>query len=98
MKHILPTDKPETIADKIKFQMEIVAMDFENQVETSMKVFHKVLENLLFEAEKEQDKNKYSEEDLKEAFKDSRQAFIFEKDMPCVFDSFEEWFEQFKKK
>jgi hypothetical protein len=49
--------KEETIADKIKFQMDIVAMDFENGVETSMKVFYKVLENLLFEAEK-QFKNK----------------------------------------
>lgn len=40
----------------------------------------------------------YSEDDLKEAFKQSRQAFIFQKDMPCVYDSFEEWFKQFKKK
>ena len=39
-----------------------------------------------------------SEEDLKEAFKQSRQAKIFEKDMPPVYENFEEWFEQFKKK
>jgi hypothetical protein len=39
----------------------------------------------------------YSEEDLKEAFKQSRQAFIFEKDMPPVYENFEEWFEQFKR-
>jgi hypothetical protein len=40
----------------------------------------------------------YSEEDLREAFKQSRQAEIFEKNMPPVYKSFEEWFEQFKKK
>lgn len=40
----------------------------------------------------------YSEEDLKEAFKQSRNAFIFEEGMPPVYKSFEEWFEQFKKK
>jgi hypothetical protein len=41
---------------------------------------------------------RYSEEDLKEAFKQSRQALIFEKDMPPVYESFEEWFKQFKNK
>jgi hypothetical protein len=40
----------------------------------------------------------YSEEDLREAFKQSRQCKIFEKDMPPVYERFEEWFEQFKKK
>ena len=39
----------------------------------------------------------YSEEDLREAFKQSRQCKIFEKDMPPVYETFEEWFEQFKK-
>lgn len=40
----------------------------------------------------------YSEEDLREAFKQSRQCLIFEKDMPPVYNEFEDWFEQFKKK
>jgi hypothetical protein len=40
----------------------------------------------------------YSKEDLREAFKQSRQCKIFEKDMPPVYETFEEWFEQFKKK
>jgi len=40
----------------------------------------------------------YSKEDLMEAFKQSRNAFIFEKDMPPVYECFENWFEQFKKK
>ena len=40
----------------------------------------------------------YSEEDLREAFKQSRQVKIFEKDMPPVYESFEKWFEQEKKK
>jgi hypothetical protein len=45
-----------------------------------------------------QQERSYSEEDLKEAFKQSRQALIFEKNMPPVYESFEEWFEQFKNK
>jgi hypothetical protein len=45
-----------------------------------------------------QQERSYSEDDLKEAFKQSRQAKIFEKDMPPVYESFEDWFEQFKKK
>ena len=45
-----------------------------------------------------QAKRMYSEEDLREAFKQSRQCKIFEKDMPPVYETFEEWFEQFKKK
>jgi hypothetical protein len=45
-----------------------------------------------------QAKRMYSEEDLREAFKQSRQAKIFEEGMPPVYESFEEWFEQFRKK
>ena len=45
-----------------------------------------------------QTERSYSEEDLREAFKQSRQCKIFEKDMPPVYETFEEWFEQFKKK
>ena len=45
-----------------------------------------------------QQERMYSEKDLREAFKQSRQALIFEKDMPPVYENFEEWFEQFKKK
>ncbi len=44
-----------------------------------------------------QQKRSYSEEDLKEAFNQSRQAYIFEKDMPPIYNSFDEWFEQFSK-
>ena len=50
------------------------------------------------EGAKWQQERMYSEEDLREAFKQSRQALIFEKDMPPVYENFEEWFEQFKKK
>ena len=45
-----------------------------------------------------QQERSYSEEDLREAFKQSRQALIFEKDMPPVYENFEEWFNQFKNK
>ena len=52
----------------------------------------------LIEFAKWQQERMYSEEDLREAFKQSRMAKIFEKDMPPVYNSFDEWFEQFKKK
>ena len=52
----------------------------------------------MIEGAKWQQERMYSEEDIREAFKQSRQAKIFEKDMPPVYESFDEWFEQFKKK
>ena len=85
--------KKETVADKIKFQMDIVAMDFENQVETSMKVFYKVLENLLFEAEKEQQERSYSEEEVDVLITLLKQTTEYE-----VLQSFRDKVEQFKKK
>jgi len=56
------------------------------------------LGNLFIAGAKYQAERMYSEDDLREAFKQSRNAFIFEKDMPPVYESFEDWFEQFKKK
>jgi len=47
--------------------------------------------------EMEKQQQGYTEDDLREAFKQSRQVLIFEKDMPPIYESFEEWFEQFKK-
>ena len=44
-----------------------------------------------------QQERMYSENDLKEAFKQSRRTNIFEIGMPLVFDSFEDWFKQYKK-
>ena len=40
---------------------------------------------------------KYTLEDLKEAFKQSRQAKIFEKDMPPVWESFEDYINSLNK-
>ena len=54
--------------------------------------------NSFFEGAQWQVERMYSEEDMREAFKQSRQAKIFEKDMPPVHNEFEDWFEQFKKK
>ena len=59
--------------------------------------------NLTFEdyikfGAKWQKERMYSEGDLREAFKQSRQCKIFEKDMPPVHNEFEDWFEQFKKR
>ena len=54
--------------------------------------------NAFIAGAKWQTERSYSEEDLREAFKQSRQCKIFEKDMPPVYETFEDWFEQFKKK
>lgn len=40
---------------------------------------------------------KYTEEDMKEAFKQSRQSLIFEKDMPPVWESFEDYINSINK-
>ena len=56
-----------------------------------------VFREKFIEGAKWQQERMYSEEDLREAFKQSRQAKIFEKDMPPVYENFEQWFEQFKK-
>jgi hypothetical protein len=45
-----------------------------------------------------QQEKMYSEEDMRESFKQSRQCEIFQKDMPPVYNTFEEWFNEFKKK
>lgn len=44
-----------------------------------------------------QQEKMYTEEDMREAFKQSRQCKIFQKDMPPVHNTFEEWFNEFKK-
>ena len=41
---------------------------------------------------------KYTDEDLKEAFKQSRQVKIFEKGMPPVWESFEDYINSLNKK
>jgi hypothetical protein len=50
------------------------------------------------EGAKWQQERMYSEEDMREAFKQSRQCKIFQKDMPPVHNTFEEWFNEFKKR
>ena len=61
--------------------------------------FVKVIESMIEIAkETENRKQGYSEDDLKEAFKQSRESLIFEKGMPPVYESFEDWFKEFKKK
>ena len=52
----------------------------------------------MIEGAKWQAERGYTEEDLREAFKQSRQCKIFENGMPPVYNKFEDWFEQFKKK
>jgi hypothetical protein len=57
----------------------------------------KLAKNVAIKYAKWQQERSYSEEDLREAFKQSRRAFIFQKDMPPVYESFEEWFNEFKE-
>jgi len=54
--------------------------------------------NIFIKGAKWQAERMYSEEDLREAFKQSRQAKIFEKHMPPVYENFEGWFDKFKRK
>lgn len=51
----------------------------------------------VIEGAKWQAKRMYSEEDLREAFKQSRQCKIFGKDMSPIYKEFEDWFTEFKK-
>ena len=65
---------------------------------SSSSVFQEAHKKDFINGAKWQQERSYSEEDLREAFKQSRLAKIFERDMPPVYESFDEWFEQFKKK
>jgi hypothetical protein len=90
----------QTAVDFIVKELDILHRERKEKVIDAETFFkHKgVLIQLAKEKEKEQSERMYSEEDLREAFKESRQCKIFEKDMPPVHNEFEDWFEQFKKK
>jgi hypothetical protein len=94
----------EIISKKIRFQMDIISDDFANGVQTSMKVFYKVLEDLLFYAEKEealkqeQDKNKYSEEEVLVKLYECLGHFAYHHNIVINGNEINEWFEQFKNK
>jgi hypothetical protein len=59
--------KQEMLSKKIANEMDVVLMDFSNGVETSMRVFYKVLKKLHSEAI-EQEKKMYSEEEILDIF------------------------------
>ena len=48
----------DKIIDKVDFQLKIVEMDFENGVEISMRVFHKMLKEIKTQCEKEKEKER----------------------------------------
>ena len=97
MERFIANAKQETleeVAEKIKFELGVIAMDYQNRVQTSMKVFYKVLEKLLLEVEKKQQERMYSEEEVLSFLNDMNS-------WPTTFNDSEdirEWFEQFKKK
>ena len=84
----------EEIAEEFLIRQGCQRMDCDGE---NCNFFEDVQPKDLIEFAKWQQERMYSEEDLREAFKQSRMAKIFEKDMPPVYNSFDEWFEQFKK-
>ena len=90
----LNTDLKRGFIEGAKWQSERMGlMEIElNHTKTLLASCEKALEDRDKQAER-----MYSEENLREAFRQSRQAKIFEKDMPPVYNEFEEWFEQFCK-
>ena len=85
----------ETIEDRDKRAQELLQASIEvfTNSSSNYKARRGFIEGANWQAER-----MYSEEDLREAFKQSRQCKIFEKDMPPVHNKFEDWFKQFKKK
>ena len=84
---IIPKEEPKQVT------LEEVADNYLNS--------HDMLDNNSYNGftsgAKWQQERMYSEEEVKEAFKQSRRTNIFEIGMPLVFDSFEDWFKQYKK-
>ena len=85
----------ETLEDRDKRAQELLQASIE--IFTNSSSNYKARRGFI-EGAKWQAERMYSEEDLREAFKQSRQCKIFEKDMPPVHNEFEDWFKQFKKK
>lgn len=85
----------KTLSEKIQFQMDIVAMDFENGVQISMKIFYNTLKDLLYEAEQlEEMKN----EELEKVWKASEMNMRSQFSSPAYKNiMFEEWFDKSKK-
>ena len=79
----------EKCKPKQETAVEFAVKKLEQLIPSENKVVIRAILRLAKEMEKKQ---------LREAFKQSRQALIFEKDIPPVYESFEEWFEQFKNK
>ena len=76
---------------------EQASKEFANSKKWMDKGIESWVEHTFIEGAKWQKNRMYSEEDLKEAFKQSRRTNIFEIGMPLVFDNFEDWFKQYKK-
>lgn len=88
--------KQETLEEAAEKYVEDFDLSFYDKIEEiPIKEFGK--EDFIAGAKWQQERM-YSEEDLREAFKQSKQVFIYQKDMPPLFENFEQWFEQFKKK
>ncbi len=87
---IIPKEEPKQVT------LEEVAEEYAIS-KSSSSVFQKAHIRDFIAGAKWQQERMYSENDLKEAFKQSRRTNIFEIGMPLVFDSFEDWFKQYKK-
>ena len=112
IKHVLiiPKEEPKQVTlEEVELAIlfhntyERLAPSFGYETRVDTKSFDTTTPNgkLMIAVSKEiikwQTERMYSEEDLKEAFKQSRRTNIFEIGMPLVFDNFEDWFKQYKK-
>ena len=89
-------DMLKTLQEPKQVTLEEVAEEYAIS-KSSSSVFQKAHIRDFIAGAKWQQERMYSENDLKEAFKQSRRTNIFEIGMPLVFDSFEDWFKQYKK-
>jgi hypothetical protein len=83
--------------DMSKYIIGIDPYDEKETLEDFIKRESKSVNEYWFNQFQEQDKNKYSEEDLKEAFRVGFNVGYNDAESPSYL-KFEEWFEQFKKK
>jgi hypothetical protein len=87
----------ETLEEAGMYQQELFNYLYDLGV-TALQSEMQEIERIVLNMQQEQDKNKYSKEDLKQAFEDSRKANIFEENKPPLYKDFEEWINQLKDK
>lgn len=90
--YILKMKNKETLEEVA----ERLTQDYNGNV--SQKLIAKTFMTVGAKWQKEQDKNKYSEEEVRELFKQYKEEFSIYRNLQILNAQFEEWFEQNKKK